>query len=173
MTTSNPLADANRDPITGAPGAHPIGTGVGAAVGGMAAGAAMGTVAGPVGTAIGAAAGAIIGGLAGKGVAEQVDPTREDAYWRENYRDRPYVDSALAYDEYAPAYSLGHQYYSQYPDASFDDIEPQLGRDWDERYRGNSSLSWDKAKHATRDAWERVSNGVERAIPGDSDHDGR
>ena len=31
---------ANLDPITGAPGAHPIGTGVGAAVGGVAAGAA-------------------------------------------------------------------------------------------------------------------------------------
>ena len=30
----------NEDPITGAPGAHPIGTGVGAAVAGAAAGAA-------------------------------------------------------------------------------------------------------------------------------------
>ena len=50
--------DANRDPITGAPGAHPVGTGVGAAAGGAAAGAAIGTVAGPIGTAIGMAAGA-------------------------------------------------------------------------------------------------------------------
>ena len=32
--------DANRDPITGAPGAHPVGTGVGA-TGGGAAGAAI------------------------------------------------------------------------------------------------------------------------------------
>lgn len=66
---------ANRDPITGTPGAHPVGTGVGALAGGAAAGAAVGTVAGPVGTAIGAAVGAVAGGLAGKGVAEQVDPT--------------------------------------------------------------------------------------------------
>ena len=80
--------DAHRDPITGTPGAHPVGVGLGAAAGGMAAGAAAGTVAGPVGTAIGAAAGAIVGGLAGKGIAEQIDPTIEEAYWRENYTAR-------------------------------------------------------------------------------------
>ena len=66
---------ANRDPLTGAPGAHPIGTGVGAAAGGVAAGAAVGSVAGPVGTVVGAAVGAVAGGLAGKGVAESIDPT--------------------------------------------------------------------------------------------------
>jgi hypothetical protein len=66
---------ANRDPITGTPGAHPVGTGVGALAGGAATGAAVGTVAGPVGTVIGAAVGAVAGGLAGKGVAEEIDPT--------------------------------------------------------------------------------------------------
>jgi uncharacterized protein (TIGR02271 family) len=66
---------ANLDPITGAPGAHPVGTGVGAAAGGIAAGAAAGSVAGPVGTVVGAAVGAVAGGLAGKGVAENIDPT--------------------------------------------------------------------------------------------------
>lgn len=66
---------ANLDPITGAPGAHPVGTGVGAVAGGVAAGAAAGTVAGPVGTAVGAAVGAVAGGLAGKKVAEKERPT--------------------------------------------------------------------------------------------------
>src|SRR5688572_26056720 len=68
--------DANRDPITGTPGAHPVGTGVGAA-GGGAAGAAIGMAAGPVGAAVGATVGAIAGGLAGKGAAEAVNPTVE------------------------------------------------------------------------------------------------
>lgn len=72
----------NRDPITGAPGAHPVGTGFGAAFGGVAAGAAVGTVAGPIGTVIGAAVGAVVGGLAGKGVAEVIDPTDEVPYHR-------------------------------------------------------------------------------------------
>jgi phage tail tape-measure protein len=74
-TTAYTDGSANRDPITGTPGAHPVGTGVGAFAGGAAAGAAVGTVAGPVGTAIGAAVGAVAGGLAGQGVAEEIDPT--------------------------------------------------------------------------------------------------
>src|SRR3982751_4572243 len=65
--------DSNPDPITGAPGSHPIGTGIGAAGGGIAAGAAIGSFAGPVGTVIGAVVGAVAGGLAGKGVAEMID----------------------------------------------------------------------------------------------------
>ena len=72
-------ARANRDPLTGAPGAHPLGTGVGAAAGGMAAGAVAGSLAGPVGAAIGTAIGAVAGGLAGKGVAEKVVPTAQGA----------------------------------------------------------------------------------------------
>src|SRR3954466_14594967 len=107
--------DANRDPITGAPGSHPVGTGVGAAVGGVAAGAAAGSVAGPVGTVVGAAGGAVVGGLAGKGVAESIDPTREDADWRDNYTSRPYVDSGASYDDYGPAYGYGVNSYSRYP----------------------------------------------------------
>ena len=69
----------NLDPITGAPGAHPVGVGLGAAVGGIAAGAAAGTVAaGPLGTVVGAAVGAIAGGLGGKAMAEHFGPTLEE-----------------------------------------------------------------------------------------------
>ena len=156
--------DANRDPITGAPGSHPVGTGVVAAVGGVAAGAAAGSVAGPVGTVIGAAVGAVVGGLAGKGVAESIDPTQEDAYWRDNYSSRPYVDAGSSYDDYGPAYGYGVNSYSKYPGRSFEDVESDLSRDWD-RARGTSSLTWDRAKNATRDAWHRVSDTVERAVP--------
>jgi uncharacterized protein (TIGR02271 family) len=70
----NEQNDKNRDPITGEPGSHPVGTGVGAAAGG-AAGAAAGSAVGPVGTGVGAVVGAIAGGLAGKGAAEGVDRT--------------------------------------------------------------------------------------------------
>lgn len=158
-TTLTRPADANRDPITDAPGAHPVGTGVGALLGGAAAGAATGTVAGPVGTVIGAAVGAVVGGLAGKGVAESIDPTREDAYWRENYKGRPYVDASSTFDDYGPAYGYGVASYGKYEGRSFDDSELELSRGWDAA-RGKSSLSWDRAKNATRDAWHRVSGSV-------------
>src|SRR5512145_492740 len=101
-------ADANRDPITGTPGAHPVGTGVGAA-GGAAAGAAIGAVAGPVGAAVGLVAGAVAGGLAGKGVAEKIDPTVEDGYWKDNYSKRPYATGNVSYDTYRPAYKMGYE----------------------------------------------------------------
>lgn len=64
----DPAADNSPDPITGEPGAHPVGVGVGALTAG-AAGAAIGTIGGPIGMLIGAAIGAVAGGLAGKEVA--------------------------------------------------------------------------------------------------------
>lgn len=147
--------NANRDPISGAPGAHPVGTGVGALAGGAAAGAAVGTVAGPVGTLVGAAVGVIAGGLAGKGVAEAIDPTREDAYWRENYSGRPYVSQGSTYDDYGPAYGLGVDGVSRHPGRSFDDAEPELSRQWSAR-SGTSTLRWDNAREAARDGWNRA-----------------
>lgn len=160
--------DANRDPITGTPGAHPVGTGVGALAGGAAAGAAVGTVAGPVGTAVGAAVGAVAGGLAGKAVGERVNPTVEDAHWRENYQNEPYYNKDYGYDDYAPAYRTGYEARERYPDRRFDEVERDLSTDY-ERSRGNSRLGWEEARPASRAAWDRI----ERAIPGDADGDGR
>lgn len=171
MTKDRLDRDANRDPLSGEPGSHPVGTGVGAVLGGAAAGAVTGTVAGPIGTAIGAAVGAVAGGLAGHGVAEMIDPTAEDAYWRENYSQRPYVSDA-SYDDFGPAYRYGVDAYSRYPGRAYDEVQSELGRDWD-KARGTSTLGWERAKHATRDAWQRVSDTVERAVPGDSDRDGK
>jgi phage tail tape-measure protein len=68
----------NPDPLTGAPGAHPVGTGLGA-VSGAAAGASIGAAAGPVGAAVGTVVGAVAGALAGKGAAEAVNPTETSA----------------------------------------------------------------------------------------------
>lgn len=145
----------NEDPLTGAPGAHPIGTGIGAAAGGMAAGAAIGTVVGPVGTAIGAAVGAVIGGLAGKGVAEAADPTVETAYWRHNFAARPYVSPDANFDDYGPAYGYGLNASGLHPAKHFDEVESELAGGWDQA-RGSSTLDWQHARSATRDAWDRV-----------------
>lgn len=153
--------DSNLDPITGTPGAHAIGTGVGAA-GGGAAGAAIGAVAGPVGAGVGLVVGAVVGGLGGKGVAEMIDPTIEDAYWREEYSRSSYVENGVSYETYQPAYRTGYEGYTRYPGQRYEEVESDLQRDY-ENSRGNSTLPWDKAKDATRDAWHRV----EKAFPGD------
>lgn len=145
--------DANRDPISGAPGAHPVGTGIGA-TGGAAAGAVIGAVAGPIGAAVGLVAGAVAGGLAGKGVAGKLDPTVEDSFWKSNYSKQKYVESNTPYAMYQPAYRTGYVGRDQYPGKKFEEVEAKLQRDY-EKSRGNSTLSWEKARPATRDAWNR------------------
>jgi uncharacterized protein YcfJ len=161
--------DRNPDPITGEAGSHPIGTGIGAAAAGAAAtGAAVGLGAGPIGAVIGAAVGAIAGGLAGKAATEAIDPTTEDAYWRENYRSRSYYDASTSYDDMAPAYRYGWESRSQHADRSWDEVEGDLARGWDHT-KTKSKIGWEKAKLAARDAWDRV----ERTLPGDADRDGR
>ncbi len=149
---------ANRDPLSGAPGAHPIGTGIGALVAGAASGAVTGTMAGPVGTLIGAAVGAVVGGLAGKGVAEVIQPTSDEAYWNQHYSARPYVQRGASFDDYAPAYRYGADAHGRYAGQPFDDIEPELSLGW-ESARGQSALDWQAARHASRDAWDRVRDG--------------
>jgi hypothetical protein len=145
------------------------GAAAGGVVGGATAGALAGGVTGPVGAAIGAAIGAVAGAVIGKKTA---DPAIEDNYWRENHSNRPYARKDVEFDHYQPAYRAGVESYNRNPGRSFDDMEPELNRDWN-RARGNSSLEWEHAKPAARSAWERVSNATERAIPGDSDKDGR
>ncbi|HEY5897686.1 MAG TPA: hypothetical protein VIV54_08995 [Burkholderiales bacterium] len=157
--------DANRDPITGAPGAHPVGTGLGAAAGGMAAGAAAGSVAGPIGAAAGAAIGAVVGGLAGKGIAERIDPTAEEAYWRTQYAREPYYERGYTFDDYYPAYRTGWEGRARYEGRTYDQVERDLQRDY-QRNRGSSQLDWSRNRHAVRAAWERFDvpdNDIERS----------
>ncbi|MDB6002794.1 MAG: hypothetical protein JWP52_4493 [Rhizobacter sp.] len=156
IRSNDPLAkDANRDPISGEPGAHPVGVGLGAAAGGIAAGAAVGSVAGPVGTVIGAAVGAVAGGLGGKALAERFDPSVEDAHWREHYQSQPYYRADLGYDDYEPAYTLGAAGPLRYTGRRFDEVEPDLADEYDKR-RGTSRLDWEGARDASRAAWNRV-----------------
>ena len=147
-----------------------VGGAVGGVAGGAAAGAAVGGMTGPVGAAVGALAGAVVGAVAGR--AAKADPKVEDQYWRDNYASRPYVSQGSTYDDYGPAYQHGVSAYTRYPDRHFDDMEADLRTDWNSS-RGVSKLEWEHARHPARDAWQRVSNAAERAIPGDSDGDGR
>jgi len=145
--------DLNRDPITDEPGAHPVGTGIGA-TGGAVAGAAAGTIAGPVGTMVGGVIGAVVGGLAGKAAAEAVNPTAEEAHWRERYTQEPYYEQGRSFDDYGPAYMHGvngrlkHQ-------SDWDTAEPHLASEWDTA-RSSSGLDWERARPASRAAWDRV-----------------
>ena len=156
--------DANLDPISGEPGAHPVGTGVGAAGVGAVATVIGGVVAGPVGAVVGAVVGSVVGGLTGKSTAEQINPTFdfEDNHWRETYNSRPYFEEGTKYEDYQPAYRIGYEAYARYGHSGRDyrDIELDLHRDYEANQSG--SLAWEKAKYAVRDAWDRASTSVKR-----------
>lgn len=164
-------ADFNRDPLTGEPGAHPVGADIGAATG-AATGASIGMGAGPVGAAIGAVVGGFIGGYAGKGVAEGIDPTAEDAYWRENHPAQSFADDGADYESYASAYRTGFTGYRE--GRSFAEREADLRMEYEggpqrsEAQAANSNeemptspppLKWDKARNAAQAAYERLASG--------------
>jgi hypothetical protein len=153
----DPNPDANRDPLTQEPGSHPIGTGVGAAGGGATGAAIGGAVGGPVGAVVGGVAGAVAGGAAGHAVAEGLDPTVEDDYWRRTYSTRPYYRAGSTYEEYEPAYRYGWESASRpdYRGREFDEVESDLERGW-EKAKGKTREGWRDVKAATRDAWNRV-----------------
>ena len=125
------------------------------ATGGAIAGAALGAIGGPIGVVLGLVAGGVAGGLGGRVVAEKVDPTAEDAYWKANYAKQMYVDRDAPYVTYQSAYRTGHVGRIRYPGRTFEEVEADRGSDY-QRSKGSETLSWDKAKSATRDAWQRV-----------------
>lgn len=163
--------DSNPDPITGAPGSHPTGVGVGAASG-AATGAALGALGGPIGAAIGIIAGGIVGGYVGKGVGEKIDPTEDVNYWREGYKSRPYFSKDLDYDrDLAPAYrygsvaglGVGDDYDRPVTTTAagrtsrFEEYEDDFRAGWD-KVKDKSSLTYDRARDAIRDAFDRRAN---------------
>jgi hypothetical protein len=131
LEDKNRSKERNDDPLTGSPGAHPIGVGLGAAAGGAAAGMAAGVAAGPIGALVGAVAGGVVGGLVGKGVAEAIDPTVEDAYWSLSFIHRPYYEGGRGYDDYGPAYRYGIENFTHYGERSWDEVEPDLRAGWE------------------------------------------
>jgi hypothetical protein len=162
------VTELNLDPLTGETGSHPVGTGVGAATGGVAGAAVGGAVGGPVGAAVGAVAGALAGGKVGHDVAESIDPTAEDSYWRTNYAGRPYVVVGHPYENYRAAYRYGWEARQRHRGRRWEEVERDLERGW-ESAKGSSRLAWSGAREAARDAWHRI----ERRLPGDADRDGR
>lgn len=149
-----PRGPRNPDPITDAPGSHPIETGFGAVVGGVASGLAVGlSTGGPLGAVAGAiAGGAAAGGLAGKGVGELIDPTTEDNWIRDYFRNKtePTADQLAAQRR---AYRFGLAAQSRYPGQSFRAAEPNLRRGWEE---SGETAAWAAVSDAVRGGFEQT-----------------
>lgn len=146
---------------------HSIGAGTGAMTGAVA-GAAVGSAAGPAGSAVGAVVGGIAGAKAGDSIAELVNPTDYNDYFQREFRKAPYFVGGSEWRDYEPAYKYGYETFPRYRGHRFEEVEPELERNWD-AIRANSRLSWPEARQALRDGWHYI----ERALPGDADRDTR
>lgn len=147
--------DLNRDPLSGTPGAHPLGTGTGAASGGIAGAVTGMAMGGPVGSVIGAAVGAVAGGLVGKGAAETVYPTADEIFWRETYIREPFYVKGRSYEYYAPGFRAGWEGRVTHDGCTFDEVESELMKSY---YRTKSELDpgWVDVAPAARAAWNRA-----------------
>lgn len=147
-----PYGKRNPDPITDSPGSHPIETGVGAAIGGAASGLAVGAVGGPIGAAIGAmVGGAVAGGLAGKGIGELIDPTTEDNWIRDYFRENK-TDPADQ-PRHTAAYRFGVQSAQRHQHRSFDESEQTLRQEWAQLH---SDWEWEHARPVASRGFDRM-----------------
>lgn len=82
------------------------------------------------------------------------DARREDAYWERTHRHERYYNTALDYEDYAPAYCVGYIGFAQYG-GLFEDAERSLCANW-VRIKGDSRLPLEQALLAMRAAWDRM-----------------
>jgi hypothetical protein len=125
-------------------------------------GAALGSLAGPVGTLVGGVVGAVAGGIAGEGFADVLNPGAEDEHWRHVFAARPYVPPGALYETYRDAYRFGWEAQVRHAGRRFDEVEPELAREWQE-CEAAGVLDWSAARPAARDAWERLEQRVRRS----------
>jgi len=147
--------DLNRDPITGTPGAHPLGTGAGATSGAVAGAVAGMAVGGPVGSVVGIAVGAVAGGLAGKSAAESINPTAEELFWKETYIREPYYVQGRNFEYYAPGFRAGWEGRVRHDGRSFEHAEADLRAGYD-LTKSELDPAWQDIRPAARAAWHRV-----------------
>jgi len=150
--------DLNRDPLTGTPGAHALGTTAGATSGAVAGAVAGMAVGGPVGSLVGIAVGAVAGGLAGTSAAEAVNPTAEELFWKETYIREPYYVKGKTFEYYAPGFRAGWEGRVRYDGRTFEAAEPELKVNYD-LAKSELDPSWQEVRPAARAAWQRVDLG--------------
>ena len=86
-----------------------------------------------------------------------IDWTTESGFWRDSYRTRPYAVAGRDFEFYEAAYRYGYESADQFRDRSWNDVQADLERGW-ENYKLRGKLAWNDIKDAVRDAWDRATN---------------
>lgn len=83
----------------------------------------------------------------------------DDTYYRNDWQTN-YASLGGTYDDYAPAYRYGNEMRrdARYQGRNWDDVESDLRSDWDTRYGGSGSSTWERMKAAVRSGWNRMTS---------------
>lgn len=75
-------------------------------------------------------------------------------YYRSHWQNS-FASQGGRYEDYEPAYRFGNDLRSNqtYRGRSWNDMEPEVRRDWESRHAGSP---WERAKDAVRHAWEKI-----------------
>src|SRR5260370_3212441 len=92
-------------------------------------------------------------------MAEAMNPTTEEKYWREHHGKQPFVKSGYTYVHYAPSYRTSYEGFHKYPGKAYEEIEDELALDY-ERHKPGAPLPWDHARHAVHAACAKVSHDI-------------
>ncbi len=81
---------------------------------------------------------------------------QEDAWWRENFSTRPYVEGRQ-YEELRPAYQFGYESANHHLGREWNEVELDLRTGWDKfEGKGPGGATWENVKDAVKDAWHRI-----------------
>jgi hypothetical protein len=80
----------------------------------------------------------------------------ERKYWQDTYPTRSYYTQNRQYTTYEPAYRYGVETYYRTGGRNYTDLnQEELRKGW-EQARDGSTLTWEEAQSATRDAYGRL-----------------
>lgn len=78
-------------------------------------------------------------------------------YWRERFSSEPYYDKNHFFEDYEPAYQLGHSSRADEIARAYEVVEAELESRWAQEH-GKSKLTWQQAREAVRRGWEEATS---------------
>ena len=108
--------------------------------------------------------------MVGKAAAEAIDPTVEEAYWKEHYATEPYYKPGRSYKDYAAAYRAGYEGRTRHLARRFVDVERDLETDYNKHRVEDGPLCEENRREESRAPALAAWNRVERIIPSEVGH---
>ncbi len=108
-----------------------------------------------------------------KTASSAINPETHATYWEENHASQPYSAEGNNYDEYRSAYHTGYTGAQEHgATKTFADAESTLKGAY-EKAKGSVGLGWDKAKHATKAAYEKAADEIQVILHEEQLHVGK